>query len=81
MNIAQVLRESARMYPDRPAVRLDELVISYAELDDLSARAAGLAARARGRARRPGGHHAARTSPSSRSSTTACCAPAAPWCR
>ena len=40
MNIAHVLRESARMYPDRPAVRLDELVISYAELDELSARAA-----------------------------------------
>jgi long-chain acyl-CoA synthetase len=41
MNIAQVLRESARIYPDRPAVRLDELVISYAELDELSGRAAG----------------------------------------
>ena len=41
MNIAHVLRESARMYPDRPAVRLDELVISYAELDELSGRAAG----------------------------------------
>jgi hypothetical protein len=28
MNVGQVFRESARMYPDRPAVRLDELLIS-----------------------------------------------------
>ena len=81
MNIAQVLRESARMYPDRPAVRLDELVISYAELDELSGRARGLAARARGQPGRPGGGSCCRTSPSSRCSTTACCAPAASWSR
>ena len=29
------------MYPDRPAVRLDSTVLTYAQLDDLSARAAG----------------------------------------
>ena len=40
-NLALDLRESAQMYPDRPAVRLDDTVISYAQLDELSARAAG----------------------------------------
>jgi long-chain acyl-CoA synthetase len=29
------------MYPERPAVRLDDATLSYAQLDDLSARAAG----------------------------------------
>jgi len=41
MNLANNLAEAAQMYPDRPAVRLDDLVITYAELDDLTARAAG----------------------------------------
>ena len=40
-NLALDLREAAQMYPDRPAVRLDDLTLSYAQLDDLSARAAG----------------------------------------
>ena len=39
-NLALDLREAAQMYPDRPAVRLDDTIISYARLDDLSARAA-----------------------------------------
>jgi long-chain acyl-CoA synthetase len=39
-NLAHDLREAAQMYPDRPAVRLDDTVLSYARLDDLSARAA-----------------------------------------
>ena len=41
MNLANNLAEAAQMYPGRPAVRLDDLVITYAELDALSARAAG----------------------------------------
>jgi long-chain acyl-CoA synthetase len=41
MNLAANLAEAALTYPDRPAVRLDELVLSYAELDGLSAKAAG----------------------------------------
>jgi long-chain acyl-CoA synthetase len=41
MNLAQILDEAARMHPDRPAVRLDELVLTYGQLDDLTARAAG----------------------------------------
>ena len=40
MNLARILDEAARMYPDRPAVRLDDMVLTYAELDGLSARAA-----------------------------------------
>ena len=40
-NLSLTLREAAQMYPDRPAVRLDSTVLTYAQLDDLSARAAG----------------------------------------
>jgi long-chain acyl-CoA synthetase len=40
-NLALDLREAAQMYPGRPAIRLDATTLSYAELDDLSARAAG----------------------------------------
>ena len=40
-NLSLTLREAAQMYPDRPAVRLDSTALTYAELDDLSARAAG----------------------------------------
>jgi len=40
-NLALDLREAAQMYPDRPAIRLDGTTLSYAQLDDLSARAAG----------------------------------------
>jgi len=40
-NLALDLREAAQMYPDRPAVRLDDTDLSYARLDELSARVAG----------------------------------------
>jgi long-chain acyl-CoA synthetase len=40
-NLSLTLREAAQMYPNRPAVRLDSTVITYAQLDDLSARTAG----------------------------------------
>jgi long-chain acyl-CoA synthetase len=40
-NLALDLREAAQMYPDRPAIRLDSATLSYADLDELSARAAG----------------------------------------
>jgi long-chain acyl-CoA synthetase len=40
-NLATVLVEAADRHPQRPAVRLQETVLSYAELDELSARAAG----------------------------------------
>jgi long-chain acyl-CoA synthetase len=40
-NLAFDAREAAQMYPDRTAVRLDDAVLSYALLDELSARVAG----------------------------------------
>src|ERR1700735_4074538 len=40
-NLALDLREAAQMYPNRPAIRLDDTILTYAQLDDLSARAAG----------------------------------------
>jgi len=40
-NLATNLKDAAGQYPDRPAVRLDDAVIAYAELDDLTARVAG----------------------------------------
>jgi long-chain acyl-CoA synthetase len=40
-NLATILTGSAHRYPDRPAIRLDDLVVTYAELDDVTARTAG----------------------------------------
>ena len=40
MNLARILDDSARAHPDRPAVRLDDLTLTYRQLSDLSARAA-----------------------------------------
>ncbi len=41
-NLAQNLTASAQRYPDSPALRIDELVITYSELDEATARVAGL---------------------------------------
>ena len=46
-NFATVLGEAVAAGPDRPAVKLDDLVLNYAALDAAVARAAGLL-RARG---------------------------------
>jgi acyl-CoA synthetase (AMP-forming)/AMP-acid ligase II len=43
-NLALNLVETKDMYPERAAVRLDELVLTYEELDERSARVAGLLA-------------------------------------
>jgi long-chain acyl-CoA synthetase len=43
-NLALGLAEANDMYPDRAAVRLDGLVLTYEELDERSARVAGLLA-------------------------------------
>ena len=40
-NLATILTESARRHRDRAAIRLDDTVLAYAELDELTARAAG----------------------------------------
>jgi long-chain acyl-CoA synthetase len=44
MNLAENLSSSAAATPDAPAVRLDGVVLSYAALEDASARVAGLLA-------------------------------------
>ena len=44
MNLAENLSMSAASTPDAPAVRLDDVVLSYAALDAASARVAGLLA-------------------------------------
>ena len=77
MNLARILDEAARMYPERPAVRLDDMMISYAQLDDLTARAADWL-RERGIA--PGDRVGVMLPNVAqfRCSTTGCCARAAP---
>jgi len=40
MNLARILDDTARAHPDRPAVRLDDLTLTYRQLSDLSTRAA-----------------------------------------
>ena len=42
MNLATMLTASAERHPDRPALKLDDSVVTYALLDELSARVAGL---------------------------------------
>jgi long-chain acyl-CoA synthetase len=42
MNLAESLASNAAAHPDRPAVRIGEDTVSYRELDDASARIAGL---------------------------------------
>src|SRR5258705_1319016 len=42
MNLAYNLIRTSQAFPDRPVVRLDETVLSYADLDEGSARVAGL---------------------------------------
>jgi long-chain acyl-CoA synthetase len=44
MNLAENLSRSAAAAPDAPAVRLDDAVLSYAALDEATARVAGLLA-------------------------------------
>jgi long-chain acyl-CoA synthetase len=40
-NLATNLKDAAGQFPDRPALRLDDVVLTYAQFDDLSARVAG----------------------------------------
>ena len=42
MNLADNLIRSAQLFPDRPAVRLDDAILSYRDLHQQSARVAGL---------------------------------------
>src|SRR3954467_5775596 len=43
-NLARLVTDSAAAHADRPAIRLDDVVLSYAALDGASAHAAGLLA-------------------------------------
>jgi len=42
MNLAQILTKSAAAFPERAAIKLDDTELTYAALDDASARIAGL---------------------------------------
>jgi long-chain acyl-CoA synthetase len=42
VNLAENLARTAQRYPDRPAIRLDDTILTYERLDRDSARAAGL---------------------------------------
>ncbi len=54
LNLASILTDSAERVPDNPAIRLGEVELTYAELDERSARLAtlltakGMAGRATG---------------------------------
>lgn len=75
-NLVTLLAASAAAHGDRVAVRHDDSTLTYAELDDASARVAALL---RDRGVLPG-DRVAMTMPNlpcSRSSTTASCGPAA----
>lgn len=40
-NLADILTESARRHPDRVAIRLEDTLLTYSDLDELTARATG----------------------------------------
>ena len=76
-NLARILSETAQRRGDATAVELDDVELSYGLLEEGAKRVAGLLRAAAGAAGPP----PARTVPTSRSSTTASCAPAALSCR
>jgi long-chain acyl-CoA synthetase len=41
-NLARLVTEAAEQHPDRPALKLDDAVVTYRQLDDATARVAGL---------------------------------------
>lgn len=43
-NVASILRNSAAAHPDAIAIKLDDIELSYAALDQLSAKLAGMLA-------------------------------------
>ena len=79
-NFAEELAAAAAESRHRPAVKLDDLVLTYALLDAGVARAAGLL-RAQGIRPATASGCSCRTSPTSPSSTSARCASARSWCR
>ena len=79
-NLATILVDSASRRGDATALKLDDAELSYAMLDGASAHVAGLL---RERGVEPGDRVGImlRTSRTSPSATTACCAPAPSSCR
>ena len=79
-NLAINLSDAARQYPGRPAVRLNDEVLSYAELDGRTAQVAGWL-RERGLGPATGWASCCRTFSLSRCCTTECYGPVAWWYR
>ena len=80
-NLARILTDTAAEHGDRTAFKLDDVELTYAALDEASARVAALL---EAKGVEPGdrvGPDAARTSPTSPRSTTGSCAPAPWWSR
>ena len=80
-NFAQELASAVADEPERPAVKLDDLVLNYALLDAGAAARRGAAARARRASPATASGCSCRTSPTSPSSTSARCGSARSWCR
>ena len=80
-NLADLLTRAASEHGDRIALKLDEQEANYAFLHEAAARVAGLLKAQAGSSRATASGSCSRTSRTSPSSTTACCAPAASWCR
>ncbi len=80
-NLARIMTKAAEENPDGIAVKLDDTEVSYAMLEEGSARMAAILQRQGHRAPATAWASCCPTSPTSPSSTTACCAPAAWWCR
>ena len=80
-SLATILTDTAAKHGDRVAFKLDDAELTYAMLDDGSARIASLLRAKGARARRSGRADAAERARTSRSSTTGSCARAAWWCR
>ena len=71
MNLAENLSASAADHGDRVAMKLDDVELTYQQLDAAACGVANLLRREGGRGRRPGRDHAPRTSPTSPPATTA----------
>ena len=79
-NLASLLTDSAARRPERTAIKLDDVELTYAQLDEARARVAGLLAQ-RHRAGRQRRHAAAERARLRGRLLRRSCAPAASWCR
>ena len=79
-NLARLVTDAAARLPERPALKLDDAVLTYAQLDGATA---PWPACSSAKGVEPGDRVGVMLPnvPTSRSPTTACCAPAASSCR